>query len=129
MMNNAVFRKTVENLRKHRDIKLVPNEAKRNFLLTESNYHTRKISSHKLLPKEMKRTLMTKPVYLCLSILEISKIVMYEFWCDYVKPKYQENAKLCYMDAGSLIIYIKTEDICADIAKDVEQDLVLQVLN
>ena len=66
MMNNAVFRKTVENLRKHRDIKLVPNEAKRNFLLSEPNYHTRKISSHKLLPIEMKRTLilMTKPVYL-----------------------------------------------------------------
>ena len=54
---------------------------------------------------------------------------MYEFWCDYVKPKYQDNAKLCYMDTDSFIIYIKTEDICADIAKDVEQDLVLQVFN
>ena len=72
---------------------------------------------------------MTKPVYLWLSILEISKIAMYEFWCDYVKPKYQDNAKLCYMDTDSFIIYIKTEDICADIAKDVEQDLVLQVFN
>ena len=63
---------------------------------------------------------MNKPVYLCLSILEISNIVMYEFWNDYVKPKYGERAKLCYVDTDSFIAYIKTEDIYSDIAKDVE---------
>ena len=64
---------------------------------------------------------MNKPVYLGLSILEISKTLMYEFWYDYIKPKYQQNAKLCYMDTGSFIIHIKTEDFYKDIACDVEK--------
>ena len=51
--------------------------------------------------------LRNKPVYLGLSILKLSKTLMYEFWCDYVKPKYDEKAKLCYMDTGSFIVYIK----------------------
>ena len=63
---------------------------------------------------------MNKPIYLGLSILEISKIVMYEFWHDYMKPKYGDNVKLCYMDTDSFIIYIKTEDFYKDIADDVE---------
>ena len=52
-------------------------------------------------------TIIIKPVYLGLSILELSKIVMHEFWCDYVKPKYDEKAKLCYMDTDSFVVYIK----------------------
>ena len=63
---------------------------------------------------------MNEPVYLVLSILELSKIIMYEFWLDYVKPKYQEKAKLCYMDIESFIVYIKTDDIYRDITEDVE---------
>ena len=51
--------------------------------------------------------LVNKPVYLALSILELSKTLMYEFWYDYVKPKYDEKAKLCYMDTDSFIVYIK----------------------
>ena len=51
---------------------------------------------------------MNKPVYLGLSILEISKTLIYEFWYDYIKPKYQENLKLCYMDIDNLIIHVKT---------------------
>ena len=63
---------------------------------------------------------MNRPVNLGLSILELSKIVMHEFWYDYVKPKYKEKAKLCYVDTDSFIVYIKTEDIYAGIAKDVK---------
>ena len=63
---------------------------------------------------------MNKPVYLGLSILELSKIVMYAFWCDYVKLNSGKIAKLCYMDTDSFIVYIKTEDVYADISKDVE---------
>ena len=63
---------------------------------------------------------MKKPVYLGLSILEISKIVMCEFWYDYVKPKYGEKAKLCRIDTGSFIVYIKAEDTYSDIAKEVQ---------
>ena len=66
---------------------------------------------------------MNKSVYLGLSILELSKILMYEFWYDYVKPKYGEKAKLCYMDTDSFIVYIKTDDIYKDIAEDVETRL------
>ena len=63
---------------------------------------------------------MNNPVYLRLSILELSKVLMYEFWYDYVKPKYGEKSKLCYMDTGSFSVYIKTGDIYKDIGEDVE---------
>ena len=66
---------------------------------------------------------MMKPVYLGLSILELSKIVMHEFWYDFVKPKYGEKAKLYYMDTESFILYIKTDDIYKDIAEDAETRL------
>ena len=65
--------------------------------------------------------LKNKPVYLGLSILELSKIVVYQFWYDYVKPKYYRKAKLCYMDTDSFIVHVKTDDIYKDIAKDVEK--------
>ena len=64
---------------------------------------------------------MNKPIYLGLSILEISKILMYEFWYDYMKPKYGDNVKLCYMDTNSFIMNIKTEDFYKDIANDFEK--------
>ena len=62
---------------------------------------------------------MTKPVCLGLSVLEISQVLMYEFWYNYIKPKYQNNAKLCYMDTDSIINRIKTEDVYEEIADDV----------
>ena len=64
---------------------------------------------------------MSKPVYLGTSILDISKTLMCEFWYNYIKPKYQDNAKLCYMDTDSFIIYMKTEDAYEDIANNVEK--------
>ena len=63
---------------------------------------------------------MNKPVYLGLSMLKLSKILMYEVWYDYVKPKYGEKTKLYYMDTDSFIVYIETDDIYEDIAEDVE---------
>ena len=64
---------------------------------------------------------MNKPVYLGLSILDISKTLMYGFWYDYMKPKYGDNVELCYMDTDSFIMCIKTEDFYEDIADDVEE--------
>ena len=64
---------------------------------------------------------MNKPVYLGLPILDLSKTVMYEFWYDYLKRKYGDNAKLCYMDTDSFIVHVKTDDIYKDIAEDVEK--------
>ena len=63
---------------------------------------------------------MNKHVHLGLSILELSKILIYEFWYDYVKLKYGEKAILCFMGTDSFIVYIKTDNICKDIADDVE---------
>ena len=123
LMNNSVFGKTMENVRIHRDIKLVTTDKRRNQLVSEPNYHTKILFSEDLLAIEMKKTKakMNKPAYLGLSILEISKTLMYEFWYDYFKPKYQNNAKLCYMDTDSFIIHIKTEDFYKDIADDVKK--------
>ena len=71
--------------------------------------------------KKETKAKINKPVYLGLSILEFSKTLMYGFWYNYVKPKNQNNAKLCYMDTDSLIFHIKTEDFYKDIADDVEK--------
>ena len=123
LMNNAVFGKTMENVRKHRDIRLVTTDKKRSKLVSELNYHTMNYISEDLSIIEMKRTKveMNKPIYLGLPILEISKILMYEFWYDYMKPKYGINVKLCYMDTDSFIMSIKTKHFYKDIANDVEK--------
>ena len=72
---------------------------------------------------EMKKTevKMNKPVYLGQAILDISKTLMYEFWYDYIKPKYGDKARLCYMDTDSFVMHIKTEDFYKDISNDVER--------
>ena len=121
-MNNAVFGKTVENVRKHRDIKLVTTDKKGSELVSEPNYHTMNYISEDLSIIEMKRTKvkMNKPIYLGLLILDISKILMYEFWYNYMKPKYNDHVKLCCMDTDSFTVNIKTKDFYKDIANDVE---------
>ena len=72
---------------------------------------------------EMKKVVvvMDKPVYLGQAILDISEILMYEFWYHYIKTKYGDNARLCYMNTNSFVIKIKTEDFYKDISNDVEQ--------
>ena len=122
LMNNSVFGKTMENLRKHRDIKLVTTDKKRSKLVSDPNYHTINLISEDLSIIKIKKTKvkMNKLIYLGLSILEISKILMYEFWYDYMKPKYGNDVKLCYMDMDSFIMNIKTNDFYKDIANDVE---------
>ena len=122
-MNNTVFGKTMENVRKHRKIKLKTTNRRRNYLVTEPNYHTTKWFSENLLAIEMKKikAKMNKPVYLGLSILEISKTLMYEFGYDYIKPKYQYSAKLCCMDTDIFIVHVKTEDFYEDITNDIEK--------
>ena len=96
-MNNSVFGKIKENVRKHWDITLVTTEEKRSYLVSEPNYHVTKWFSENLLAAEMNKTKvkMNKPIYLLLPILQISEAVMYEFWYDHIKPKYQDNGNLC----------------------------------
>ena len=123
LMNNAVFGKTMENVRKHRDIKLVKTDHRRNKLVSEPNHHTMKLINDNLAIIEMRKVKVkvNKPIYLGLSILDISKITMYEFWYDYVKNKYDSRANLCYMDMDSFVINIKTKDFYKDITMDVKE--------
>ena len=71
--------------------------------------------------KKKTKVKMNKLIYLGMSILDISKTLMYEFWYDYIKPKYQDRAKLCYMDADSFLIHTKIQDFYEDIANDVKE--------
>ena len=129
-MNNSVFGKTMENIRKHRDIKLVTTNKRRSKLVSEPNYHTMNYISEDLSIIEMKRTKvkMNKPIYLGLSILETSKILMYEFWYGYMKPKYNDNVKLCYLDTDSFIMNIKTEDYTMILLMMLKKSLIRQVM-
>ena len=106
----------------HRDIKLVTRERRRNYLVPERTFYTKKFFTENILAIEIKKTeiLMNKPVYLGLSILELSIILIYEFLYDYVKPKYGEKAKLCHIDTDKFIAYIKIDYIYQEMAEDVE---------
>ena len=123
LMNNSVFGKTMENVRNHRDIKLIVTNGRRKKLVSEPNFHTSKQFSEELMAIEMRKTKVTmnKPVYLGQAILDISKTLMYEFWYDYLKPKYDDKVKICYMDTDSLIIHVKTEDFYKDVVQDVNK--------
>ena len=117
-MNNRVFEKIKDgNIEIHRKIKSVTVERKRNYFLPEQNYHTTKFIRKNVLAIEMKaktktnkqkkaEILMNKPVHLGLPVLELSKILMYEFWCDYVvKQKFCENVKWGYADTDTVLLY------------------------
>ena len=95
-----LLKKNMENVRKHKDIKLVITEKRKNYWVSEPNYHTTKIFT--------KKNMNLMIVDLWLSTLKLSKVLLHEFLYDYVKPKYDEKANLCYMDTDSFIAYIKT---------------------
>ena len=87
-MNNSIYGNTMENARKHGDIKLVITERRRNYLVSELNYQTIRFFTENALAMGMRKTriIMNKPVYLSLSISDLSKTVMNDFYYDYVKP-------------------------------------------
>ena len=113
----------MENVRNHRDIKLVTTNEKRRKYVSEPKLMSSKCFSENLMETEMRKIKITmnKPVYLGQAILDISKLLMYEFYYDYLKPKYGGKLRLCYMDTDSFIIHIQTEDFYKDIADDVNK--------
>ena len=123
LMNNSVFGKTMENIRRHRDIRLVNNKKDYLKAVMHPNFKSGTLLGPDLMGCEMGKikVVMNKPVYLGQSILDLSKIIMYEFHYDYMLPKYGNNIKLCYMDTDSLVYDIETEDFYKDIAEDVEE--------
>ncbi|XP_057290807.1 uncharacterized protein LOC130613487 [Hydractinia symbiolongicarpus] len=122
LMNLSVFGKTMENIRNHCNIQLVTKEKKYTKLVRKPNFKGVNRFSKHLLGVEMGKTKvkMNKPVYVGQAILDMSKMVMYEFHYDYMQPKYGSKLQLCYMDTESLVYYIRTNDFYKDIANDVE---------
>ena len=123
LMNNSVFGKTMENIRKHKGIKLVSNKDDYLKQVMKPNFKGAVLMGADLMSCEMGKVKvkMNKPVYLGQAILDLSKTIMYEFHYDYMKRKYDEKSmKLLYMDTDSLGYDIKTEDFYKDIAEDVE---------
>ena len=123
LMNNSVFGKTMENIRKRVDVKLVNTQEKLRKLVAKPNLKgPPKIFSEDFVTVQMKRTSlkMDKPVYLGMCILDLSKTIMYEFHYDYIKRKYGDKAKLLFTDTDSLMYEIETEDFYKDISGDVK---------
>ena len=123
LMNNSVFGKTMENIRKQRDIKLVNNIVDYLKQVMKPNFKSGNLLGTDLMSCEMSnvKVKMNKLVYLEQAILDLSKTIMYEFHYDYMKKKYNEvDLKLLYMDTDSLVYNIKTKDFYKDIAEDVE---------
>ena len=113
----------MENLRNCRVVKLVAEEERRKKLVSEPNYDSCKQFSDSLMAIEMRKTevLMDNPIAVGQAILDISKTLTYEFWYDYLKPKYQDNIKLCYMDTDRFILQIQTDNFFNDINNDVNK--------
>ena len=111
LMNNSVFGKTMENIRKRRNIKLVTNREAYLEAVLKPSFKSGVLFAENLMGCEMgkMKVVMNKPIYLGQAILDLSKIVMYEFHYDYMKLKYPEGLTLCYMNKDSLIYYIETD--------------------
>ena len=126
LMNNSVFGKTMENIRNHKDMKLVTSDKKYLKYVMKPNFKDGHPFSKHLFAVEMgKREItMNKPVYLGQVILDLSKTLMNEFHYDYMRPKYGSKAKLCYMDTDSFVYETETEDFYRDIAKYMEKRFV-----
>ena len=122
LMNNAVFGKTMENIRKRVDVKLVNDREKARKLVAKPNFNRINIFCEELIAIHMKKTSLTfnKPVYLGMCILDLSKTIMYEFHYNYIKPKYGDKAILLFTDTDSLMYEIQTEDFYKDISGDVK---------
>ena len=112
LMNNSIFGKTMENIRHHRDIKLVNNQKDYLKTVMRPNFKSGTLLGPDLIGCEMGKVkvVMNKPVYLGQAILDLSKLIMYEFHYDYMLPKYGDNIKLCYMDTDSFVYDIETKD-------------------
>ena len=121
LMNNSVFGKTMENIRNRVNVKLVDTGEQFKKLAAKPNYESRKIFNENLVSVHMKKTSLTmnKPVYLGMSILDLSKTVMFDFHYKYIKPKYGKQAKLLFTDTDSFLYEIQTEDFYKDISGDV----------
>ncbi len=123
LMNNSVFGKTMENVRNRINVKLVTNKKSLNRLVKKANYkrinefHENLVAVH----MERKTVRLNKPIYLGMSILDLSKTLMYEFHYEYVKPKWGDKAELLFTDTDSLCYEIETDDVYEDVSDNVSE--------
>ena len=116
LLNNAVYGKTLENVRNHNDFRLINTPERFQKLVNKPSYKHRHIINEDLVVVELEKAMveLDKPIYMGLSILDYSKIHMYSFYYDVLKPKYNDKIKLAYTDTDSFIIHVETDDIYTD---------------
>ena len=122
-MNNSVYGKTRESIRNRVDIRLISSDIVVKKLAAKPNYDCCTIFDENLVAVHMKKTKLyfNKPIYLGMSILDLSKSLMYDFHYNYIKTKYGDNAKLLFTDTDSLAYEITTKDFYKDINPDIEK--------
>ena len=120
LLNNAVFGKTMENLRKRVDVKLVTNEKQLNNLTSKPTYVSSKIFNENLVAvhKIKEQLTLNRPAYIGMCILDLSKTLMYDFHYNYIKKRYGSKAQLLFTDTDSLCYEIETDDIYEDLWQD-----------
>jgi len=122
LMNNAVFGKTMENVRNHTDVRLVTRWDGRygaEAMIAKPNFHSRSVFSENLMAVELRKleVKLNKPIYIGMCILDISKICLYEFHYEYMIPLYRDKCKIMYTDTDSLIYFIECEDVYSDMKR------------
>ena len=126
LTSNSVFGKTMENIRNHKDMKLVTSDKKYLKYVMKPNFKGGHPFSKHLFAVEMGKIeiSLSQLVYLGQAIVDLSKTLMYEFYYNYMRPRYGSKVKLCYMDTDNFACEIETKDFYRDIAKNVEKGLI-----
>ncbi|GFX54401.1 uncharacterized protein TNCV_3825001 [Trichonephila clavipes] len=121
LMNNSIFGKTMENVRRRVDIRLCSTEEQARKLIAKSNFNRRTIFSENLMAVHLKKTQIKffKPIQVGMVILDISKVLMYSFHYEYMKHRYDSKVRLMYTDTDSFIYEIKTDDFYSDMKEDI----------
>ena len=123
LMNNSVFGKTIENIRKRQNVKLIDDRKKALKLSSKPNFDRVTIFDENLAAIHMKKTevYFNKPIFVGQAILDISKTLMFDFHYNYIRKKYGDKAELLMTDTDSLMYLIQTDDVYSDIKKDVKK--------
>ena len=123
LMNNSVFGKTIENIRKRQNVYIIDNRKMADKLTSKPNFERLTIFDENLVAVHMKKTevYFNKPIYVGQAILDLSKTLMFDFHYNYIRKKYGNKAELLFTDTDSLMYLIQTEDFYKDIKKDIKK--------